>query len=413
MNASSASRRVAITGMGIWSCIGNSISEVSEALYQGRSGIGVDPERLKLGFTSPLTGLVATPEIKDILPRRARQNISEHGTYALMATEEALAMANLSKADLQSPAVGLLYGNDSSSLATYQGLQTLLQKGRTTLMGSGNIFQTMNSTVTMNLNTIYGMRGINLTVSAACASGSHSVGLAYLLIRAGMQECIICGGAKEVNPYGVANFDALNAFSTRTENPQGASRPFDRGRDGLVPSGGAATLILEDMERAKARGARIIAEVIGYGFSSNGDHISVPNVEGPAYALKQALDCARVAPNEVEYVNAHATSTPIGDRNEALALLQVFGENGPYVSSTKSQTGHEMWMAGASELIYSLLMLQGNFMTGTLNFNAPEEEYAALNLSAERQDRPFNLFVSNSFGFGGTNSAVVVRQYQE
>jgi len=213
------------------------------------------------------------------------------------------------------------------------------------------MFKAINSTVTISLSTIFKLRGVNMTISAACASGSHSIGLGFHLIKSGLQDIIICGGAQEINKYAMSSFDGLGVFSPNEENPSKSSRPFDKGRDGLVPSGGGATLIIESYESAIKRGAPIIAEIVGYGFSSNGGHISTPNVDGPATAMRRALEQAGIHPSEVEYINAHATSTPLGDANEAKAIFEVFGETNPYVSSTKSMTGHECWMAGASEII--------------------------------------------------------------
>ena len=268
----------------------------------------------------------------------------------------------------------------------------------------------MNSTITMNLSTIFNLRGVNFTISGACGSGSHAIGMAYLLIKSGLQECMICGGAEETNVYSMGNFDGLSAFSIREDAPEKASRPFDSSRDGLVPSGGAATVVLESYESAVKRGANIIAEVIGYGFSSNGDHISVPNVDGPKRSLMMAIKDAGIDVSEISYVNAHATSTPVGDKNEAKAIDEVFGEDKPLVTSTKSQTGHEMWMAGASEIIYSILMMQNGFVAPNLNLETPDEAAANLNIPRERVDIEFDTFLSNSFGFGGTNSTLIVRK---
>jgi 3-oxoacyl-[acyl-carrier-protein] synthase-1 len=269
----------------------------------------------------------------------------------------------------------------------------------------------MNSTVTMNLSTIFRLRGINLTISAACASGSHSIGLAYLLIKNGLQEMIICGGAQEVNMYAMSSFDGLGVFSLCEDEPAKASRPFDSRRDGLVPSGGAATLVLESYDSAVKRGANIIAEIIGYGFSSNGGHISTPNIVGPSSAMKRALDEAKIKPHEIDYINAHATSTPVGDTNEAKSISEVFGEKTPYVSSTKSMTGHECWMAGASEVIYSLLMMQNDFIAPNINLEAPDEDSLKLNLVKSTLNSKIDIFLSNSFGFGGTNSSLVIKKY--
>jgi 3-oxoacyl-[acyl-carrier-protein] synthase-1 len=282
----------------------------------------------------------------------------------------------------------------------------------TSMIGSGGIFKSMNSTVTMNLSCIFKLKGMNLTVSGACASGSHAIGLGALLIGDGLQDMVVCGGAQEVNPYSVCSFDGIGAFSKRESEPEKASRPFDKNRDGLIPSGGAATVILEDYESAVKRGAPIIAEVLGYGFSSNGDHISVPNVDGPARSLEMAIRRAGIQKNEIGYINAHATSTPVGDQNEAKAIYKVFGDHMPPVTSTKSQTGHEMWMAGASEVIYSMLMMQNDFIGANVNFETPDEDSAKLNIPAKRLDAHFNIFLSNSFGFGGTNSTLVVKNLQ-
>jgi 3-oxoacyl-[acyl-carrier-protein] synthase-1 len=223
---------------------------------------------------------------------------------------------------------------------------------------------------------------------------------------------VICGGAQEVNLFCVGSFDALNAFSKLESNPAGASRPFDKYRDGLVPSGGAATVILESLEHATKRGAPIIAEVIGYGFSSDGKHISVPDVDGPIRAISMAMKDAAVSPKDIDYINAHATSTPIGDQNEAKAIDHVFGTVRPLVSSTKSMTGHEMWMAGASEIVYSILMMHNSFVAPNINFREADEFTAKLNIAAKTTNKEINAFLSNSFGFGGTNSSLVVKKFK-
>jgi len=220
---------------------------------------------------------------------------------------------------------------------------------------------------------------------------------------------VVCGGAQEANMYGVAAFDGIQSFSVREDEPTKASRPFDRDRDGLVPGGGAATVVLESYDHAVARGARIIAEVVGWGFSGNGDHISTPTVEGPARSLEMCLRTSGVKPSEIGYINAHATSTRIGDSREAQAISSVFGDSRVPITSTKSQTGHEMWMAGASEIIYSILMMKHDFVAPNLNFEHPDDDSARLNIPAERIDCHFDTFLSNSFGFGGTNSTLIIK----
>lgn len=396
--------------MGIYSCIGENKEEVADSLYCGRSGIGLDPARKEMGYRSALTGILRKPDLKQALNRRQRTMLSEHGAYAYVATVEALAQAGIDADWLKTHEVGILYGNDSSAEAVVHGADVIREKHNTMLVGSGNIFQSMNSTLTMNLSTIFNLRGINFTLSGACASGSHAIGMAYLLIRQGLQDCVLCGGAEEVNLFSMGNFDALGAFSIREDEPTRASRPFDKNRDGLVPSGGGATLVVESYESAVSRGATILAEVVGYGFSSNGEHISVPNVDGPVRSLRMALQDAGMTPDQIGYVNAHATSTPIGDLNEARAIAEIFADSCPYVTSTKSQTGHEMWMAGASEIIYSTLMMQRDFIAPNLNFEEPDEASCRLNIPAERVDCRFDAFLSNSFGFGGTNSTLIIKK---
>ncbi|ELR71300.1 3-oxoacyl-[acyl-carrier-protein] synthase, KASI [Fulvivirga imtechensis AK7] len=402
--------RVVITGMGIYSCIGQNLDQVKESLYHGRSGIGIDPERTALGFRSALTGVLEKPLLKEQLTRRQRIGLAEQGEYAYVATMEALRMAGMSAELLAEDQVGIIYGNDSSAKPCIEAVDQLRLKNDTTLIGSGSIFQSMNSTVTMNLATIFKLKGINFTVSAACASGSHAIGLGYMMIKSGMQDKIICGGAQEVNFHSMGSFDGLGTFSMRQDTPAAASRPFDRSRDGLVPSGGAATVILESYESAQRRGAKILGEIVGYGFSSNGDHISAPNVEGPARSLEMALQQAKMDPREIEYINAHATSTPAGDLNEGKAILNVFGSHQPYLSSTKSMTGHEMWMAGASEVVYSMIMMHNGFIAPNINLKDPEEELKDLNFAFDVIDKEFNIFLSNSFGFGGTNSSLIIRK---
>lgn len=403
-------RRVVITGMGIWSCLGQNLNEVKESLYAGRSGIGVERERLDYGYRSGLTGLVPRPQLKGVIDRRLRVGLSEEAEYAYMASQQAFEQSLMDEAYLRENEVGILFGNDSSAKPVIEAARIMDEKHDSALLGSGLIFQSMNSTVTMNLSTIFHLRGINFTVSAACASGSHSIGMAYLLIRQGLQDAVLCGGAQEVNYDSMATFDALAAFSVRMDEPTKASRPFDRDRDGLIPSGGAAALVLEEYEHAVRRGAPILAEVCGYGFSSNGGGISQPSDDGSVTAIRRALEAASMQPDEIDYVNAHATSTPQGDMFEAIALDRVFRGTHALISSTKSMTGHECWMGGASEIVYSTLMMQHNFVAPNINLEHPDEYAEKLNLTAVTVDTQVDTVLSNSFGFGGTNSALVIRK---
>lgn len=402
-------RKVVITGMGIWSCLGNTLEEVRDSLYTGKSGVVFSQERKNAGFRSALCTHVEQPNLKPFISRNMRQFMPEEAQYAYMATRSALEHAHLDQDYIDNHEVGIIYGNDSVAEATMNALDKFRTFKDTSACGSGAIFQSMNSTVTMNLACLFKLRGINLTASAACASGSHAIGLGSLLIRDGLQDCVICGGAQEANMYSVASFDCIQAFSIREGDPTKASRPFDRDRDGLIPGGGAATVILESYEHAVKRGAPILGEVVSWGFSGNGHHISTPTVEGPARSLELCLKRGGVDPRQIGYVNAHATSTRAGDGREALAIAQVFGDYKVPVTSTKGQTGHEMWMAGASEVIYSMLMMKNDFIAGNLNFENPDESTACINVVPETREAHFDMFLSNSFGFGGTNSTIIVR----
>jgi 3-oxoacyl-[acyl-carrier-protein] synthase I len=402
--------RVVITGLGIYSCIGKNLQEVTHSLYKGKSGIILDPERKSFGYRSGLTGFVDRPNLKGILDRRARVMLPEQGEYAYMATVEALKNARIDDDYLDRTEIGIIYGNDSSAQPVIEAIDIIREKKDTLLVGSGSVFQTMNSTVTMNLATIFRFKGINFTLSAACASGSHAIGTGYHFIKTGLQDIIVCGGAQELNIYSMGNFDALSAFSIREDQPAKASRPFDRDRDGLVPSGGAATVILESLESAQRRGAPILGEILGYGYSSNGGHISNPTVDGPVRSIQICLKQSGLRAEEIDYINAHATSTPAGDAKEARAIDEVFSSSKPAVSSTKSMTGHECWMSGASEIVYSMLMMENNFIAPNINFENPDEDSAKLNIVSKTTEKKIKAFLSNSFGFGGTNSSLIVRK---
>ncbi|WP_430813704.1 beta-ketoacyl-[acyl-carrier-protein] synthase family protein [Carboxylicivirga sp. RSCT41] len=406
-------RRVVISGVGIYSVLGKNIEEVTNSLYKGNSGIGLDHVRKELGFRSMLTGILERPNLKKLLSRRQRIGIPEQGEYAYMATVEAFENAKIDMDFLEKNEVGILYGNDSSSIPVIESIDRVRETKDTTLLGSGSIFQSMNSTISMNLSVIFKLRGINFTVSGACASSSHAVGMAYFLIKHGYQDIVLCGGGQEINPESMGSFDGLSAFSVRHDQPEAASRPFDKDRDGLIPSGGGASLVVETLESALKRGADIVAEIKGYGFSSNGDHISVPNQEGPTISLERCLQDANMAAKDIDYVNAHATSTPVGDTMEARALHTVFGNSNTPISSTKSLTGHEMWMGGASELIYSSIMMDKSFIAPNINFETPDEDSAKLNIISKTTEKDMDTVLSNSFGFGGTNSTIILSKYKK
>ncbi len=399
----------AITGMGIISCLGHSLEEVALSLRQGKSGIILDEARLKAGFRSGLTG-----NIRDFDPRRWGVNrrmantMGEPALYAFAAAQNAVQDAGLTGEQLRDVNSGIIFGNDSTIKAGVESIDALRRYGETHFLGAGSVFRSMNSTVSMNLAAYFGTKGVNWTLSAACASGAHVLGQALLLIRSGMQDLVMAGGAQETNWLSLASFDALGAFSTRHDAPAAASRPFDADRNGLVPSGGAACLVLEELERALTRGAKIYGLLRGYGFSSAiGTNLTETNPDGAALAMRRALQDAGVSPPEVDYINAHATSTVAGDLVEAQAITEVFGQEVP-VSSTKSMTGHECWMGGTSEALYTILMAQGGFLAPNINFTRFQEDFPRINLVRECTPASIRIALSNSFGFGGTNAAVVL-----
>jgi 3-oxoacyl-[acyl-carrier-protein] synthase-1 len=402
--------------MGIWSCIGQDLQTVTESLRQGCSGIIFDPKRIEYGLQSGLVGNVPRPDLKPLLPRKFRATMSEDAEYAYMAARQAFEQAGINDEYLRQNEVGLIFGNDGNThqMDVYE---TMKAERNTFMLGPSAQFQSETSSVVMNLNAIFHLRGITLSIGAACASGSHAIGYAKLLISYGAQDMIIAGGSTELNMHSTIGVDALNALSCRNNAPQSASRPFDQDRDGFIVSGGAAALVLEEYEHAVARGATILAEVCGYGFSSNGiEEISMPSADAEYIAMKRALDDAGMQPSDIDYVNAHATSTIAGDIEEAEALTRLFSQKSkvesqkPFISSTKSMTGHENWMAGASEAVYSILMMQNNFVAPNINLEHKIDEAKDLNIVRETIYTPIRTVLSNSSGMGGTNSALVFRK---
>lgn len=409
MNHRNPQDTVVVTGMGVISCLGCTLDAVVDALRCGRSGVTIDPARQGV-FRSPLTGWIADfdPKAHGVTRKLAR-TMGQPAQYAYAAATQAIAHAGLTADQLAHPRTGLILGNDSTVHAAADAVASVEKTGETHTLGAGGIFQSMNSTATMNLASAFGVGGANWTLSAACASGAHAVGQGLMLIRSGLQDVVIVGGTQETNWQSMASFDALGAFSMRCDDPHAASRPFDRDRDGLVPSGGAACLVLESASHARRRGAAPLAEVAGYGFSSQvGPTMSAPAADGAARAMQLALDDARLTPGDIDYINAHATSTLIGDRAEAAAIARICGSDTP-VSSTKSLTGHECWMSGASELLYTILMVSNGFLAGNANFNGPGPDDPIIGVFAQTREARVRAVLSNSFGFGGTNACVALK----
>ena len=401
--------RVAITGIGIVSCLGNTVETVAAALREGRSGIVFDEKRRELGFRSPLTGAIAGFDPRALLSKKQCKTMPEFAVQAHAAAFDALSMSGLSDEEVQNHETGLIFGCDSSCIAAIEQVDLLRERGETKLIGSGHVFRSMTSCITMNLNKLFKTGGACWTISSACSSGGHAVGQAADLIAFGRQQRGICGGAQELNWESMCSFDALGAFSTRLDDPTRASRPFDAGRDGLVPSGGAAAMVLERYDLAVARGASILGEVAGYAFSSDGSHISVPSAQGLQRAMRKSIELAGLSAADIDYICAHATSTPAGDAAEARNISAVFGPRTPPVSSLKSMTGHELWMSGASQVVYATIMAQAGFIAPNANFCEPDEYSEKLNIAAQRIDRAPEHVLCNSAGFGGTNSCLVLR----
>jgi len=402
-------QRVVITGIGIISCLGNDVRTVGSSLRLGTSGIIYDKKREEIGFRSPLTGTINGFDAEKILSKKQRKTMPDFAVQAYAASMEALTMSGLKPEDIQNERTGLIFGCDSSCIAAIEQVDLLRQYGESKSIGSGFVFRSMTSTITMNLNTLLKTRGACWTISSACSSGGHAVGQAADLIALGKQDRIICGGAQEINWESMCSFDALSAFSIRLEEPHKASRPFDKKRDGLVPGGGAAALVLESLENAQQRGATVLGEIAAYAFSSDGQNISVPSEDGLQRAMKGALDLAGMTPGEIDYICAHATSTPLGDAAEARGISRIFGTEPPYVSSLKSMTGHELWMSGASQVVYTTIMAQQGFIAPNINFDEPDEDSARLNIVRETINKPPRTAMCNAAGFGGTNSCIILR----
>ena len=412
------SRRVVVTGMGIWSCLGQDLSTVAENLRSGRSGIVFDPSRLEYGLQSGLVGNVPRPDLRRLLPRKLRVTMSPDAEYAYMAALQAFAQAGIDADYREAHEVGCIFGSDGA-MTSIAELTTLMREEHCSLMAGPNmLFRCLSSSSAINLATAFSLRGAVLNIGATCSTSSHAIGVAMMYIRQGLQDVCLVGGSAETAAETAAGVDALYALSLRNDDPQRASRPFDCDRDGMVPSGGAAALVLEDYDHAVARGADILAEVCGYGFSSNGtDDISTPSADAEYLAMQRALSDAGISAAEVDYVNAHGTSTQVGDIAEAEALTRLFSSNtdfssckAPLISSTKSMTGHELWMAGASEAVYSILMMHGGFVAPNLNLDNVIPQAQQLSLVRRTIKTSVNVVLSNSSGMGGTNSAIVLRR---
>ena len=400
---------VVVTGMGAVSCLGHDLASIGAALRDGQSGIVRDPVRVELGFRCPLTGAIRGFDPNALLDRKERRSMGEPALYAAVAALRALEDAGLSRDAVARPEVGVVLGNDSVAEGTRRAVDETRAEHGTRTLGSSAVIHAMTSSPSINLSVMLGTRGAAWTVAGACAAGAHAVGQSAMLLAHAQQDVILAGGTQEINWAGSCAFDGLGAFSASQGDPAEASRPFCVDRDGLVPSGGAAVLVLERASHARARGARIRAELLGYAFSSDGHHVTIPDGIGAARCMCCALEIAGLGPADIDYVSAHATGTPVGDEVEARAIREVFGDSQPAVSSTKGMTGHECWMAGASELVYALVMAEQGFIAKNRNLREPGPGCHGLDLVRTTRDRRPRTILSNSFGFGGTNACIVLR----
>jgi 3-oxoacyl-[acyl-carrier-protein] synthase-1 len=403
-------RRVAITGMGILSSIGTKCREVLNSLQEGRSGIELIPERKALGFRGALGGRIKGLGPPNVPKRNLRQ--MGPGSYlAVHSVQQAVEDAGLAMPQLQNDRTGVIIGNIGNMQDIYR--QSRMFHDRSQRLGGTAYQKAMGDSVSANLSVFLGVKGYSLTVSAACATGAAAIGHAAQLIRGGFQDLCICGGVQEDSWEYFCQFDALQVFSMREHEPTRASRPFDKHRDGFVPSAGCGIVILEELEAAIRRGAKVYAELLGYAFTSDGYDMTAPSGEGSVRCMEQALQDAEVTPDQVDYVNAHATSTPVGDAIEAQAIAQVFG-NGPYVSSTKSMTGHEQGASGSNEIIYTLLMMQQNFVAPNINLDELDPRCQGINLVANQAlEANIKIAASNAFGFGGVNTCTILKKFSQ
>ncbi|HSF31512.1 MAG TPA: beta-ketoacyl-[acyl-carrier-protein] synthase family protein [Candidatus Tectomicrobia bacterium] len=403
-------RRVVVTGMGILSSIGIHCREVLESLQQGRSGIELIPERRTLGFRGVLGGRVKGLGPPNVPKRNLRQ--MGPGSYlAVHAAQQALADAGLAMPQIQNERTGIIIGNIGNMQDIYR--QCRMFHDRTQKLGGTAYQRAMGDSVSANLAVLLGIKGYSLTVSAACATGAAAIGHGAQLIAGGLQDVCICGGVQEDSWEYFCQFDALQVYSTREDEPTKASRPFDKYRDGLVPSAGCSIVILEEVDAARRRAAKIYAELVGYAFTCDGYDMTVPSGEGSARCMEQALRQAGLTPDQVDYVNAHATSTPLGDAVEAQAIAKVFGYR-PYVSSTKSMTGHEQGASGSNEIIYTLLMMEHGFVAPNINLEELDAQCRGINLVANHAiPAKIGIAASNAFGFGGVNTCIILKKFSE
>jgi len=401
-------RRVAITGIGIVSCIGNSTAEVSDSLKNGKSGISRADKYVELGFRSQIYGM-PTLDIEAAVDKRVRRFMGEGAAWNYVAMEQAIADAALEENDIINPMTGLIMGSGGPSTRTLIEAADTTRESGPKRIGPFAVPKCMSSTNSATLATPFGIKGVNYSISSACATSTHCIGNAAEMIQWGKQDVVFAGGGEALEWSLSSLFDAMGAMSSKyNDTPASASRAYDKNRDGFVIAGGAGVLVLEEMERAQKRGAKIYAEIAGYGATSDGHDMVQPSGEGAIRCMEMAMKDLDVP---VDYINPHATSTPVGDIKEIEALREVFGADCPPISATKSLTGHSLGAAGVQEAIYSLLMMQDDFIAASAHIEELDPDFADMPIVQEtRENAGLNCILSNSFGFGGTNGSLVMKR---
>ena len=403
-------KRAVITGMGSISCIGNNLEEISHSLRQGISGISKNDEYNDLGFRSKVSGSISI-DLKDLIDRKLFRFMGEAAAYSYLSALDALRDSELPESIFETDRIGVIAGSGGASSRSQVDAADILREKGVKRVGPYRVTQTMGSTVSACLATSLKIKGVNFSISSACSTSAHCIGSAWEQIQLGNQDVIIAGGAEDEHWTQSGLFDAMGALSSNyNENPTAASRPFDKNRDGFVISGGGGILIVEELEHALSRKAKIYAEIKGYSATSDGDDMVAPSGEGAKNCMKKSLEMSGL--KSVDYLNAHGTSTPAGDPIELNAIKSVFKDDIPIVSSTKSLTGHTLGAAGVQECIYSILMMNGNFIAGNKNLTDPIPEADGINIPEKSLEREFDSFMSNSFGFGGTNVSLVLSKFK-
>ncbi|WP_151671641.1 beta-ketoacyl-ACP synthase I [Nitrincola schmidtii] len=402
-------RRVVVTGMGIISCLGNDQDTVLESLKEGRSGIRFQPEYEEMGFRSQVAGQVDV-DLDSLIDRKLRRFMGNASAYAYLSMKQAIEDAGLTEDQVSNVRTGLIAGSGGASSADIVESADILRDKGVRRVGPYRVTRTMGSTVSACLATPFKIKGVNYSITSACATSAHCIGNAMELIQLGKQDIIFAGGGEELHWSLSVMFDAMGALSSKyNDTPEKASRAYDANRDGFVIAGGGGMLVLEELEHAKARGAKIYAEIVGYGATSDGYDMVAPSGEGAVRCMQQAM---ATVDGPIDYINSHGTSTPAGDIQELKAMRQLFGDKMPSVSSTKSLAGHSLGATGVQEAIYCILMQQNNFVCASANIDELDPEAVGLPIATERKDNvDLQRVMSNSFGFGGTNATLVLQKY--